>query len=311
MGMCAPAARAEGEFEMNLTIEGAKRMMDEISGSLDLRGTPITSLPDNLTVGVNLDLSNTQITSLPDNLTVGGWLDLRGTQITNLPDNLTVGRWLGLSGTQITSLPDNLTVGGNIDLRGTPITNLPDNLTVGRWLDLSGTQITSLPDNLTVGGGLYLRGTQIKAGAKYKKLNDGDYVPGKYLYCDGILTHIKAERKIGEYTIYIGKIKGKNVVSDGTHYAHCKTLIDGIADLAFKKAKDRGADQYKGLSLDTIVTLDEAKTMYRVITGACQQGTESFASSLKDLKEQYTIGEMIEITSGQYNSERFRDFFEG
>ena len=43
-------------------------------GSLDLRGTGITSLPDNLTVGGSLDLRGTGITSLPDNLTVGGYL---------------------------------------------------------------------------------------------------------------------------------------------------------------------------------------------------------------------------------------------
>ena len=50
---------------------------------LDLRGTAITSLPDNLTVGGYLDLEGTAITSLPDNLTVGGYLDLEGTAITD------------------------------------------------------------------------------------------------------------------------------------------------------------------------------------------------------------------------------------
>jgi hypothetical protein len=34
----------------------------------------------------SLDLSGTGITSLPDNLTVGGWLDLSGTGITSLPE---------------------------------------------------------------------------------------------------------------------------------------------------------------------------------------------------------------------------------
>ena len=53
-------------------------------GYLDLRGTGITSLPDNLTIGDSLDLEGcTGITSLPDNLTIGGYLDLRGTGITN------------------------------------------------------------------------------------------------------------------------------------------------------------------------------------------------------------------------------------
>ena len=53
------------------------------SGYLDLGGTGITSLPDNLTVGGSLDIRGTGITSLPDNLTVGGSLYLDGTGITD------------------------------------------------------------------------------------------------------------------------------------------------------------------------------------------------------------------------------------
>ena len=49
--------------------------------------------------------------------------------------------------------------------------------------------------------------------------------------------------------------------------------------------------------------------MYRIITGACQQGTERFVKSLGELKEFYTVQEMIEITKGQYGWERLRDFF--
>ena len=283
-----------------------------IGGWLDLSGTSITTLPANLTVGGWLFLSGTGITALPDNLAVGGGLDLRGTGITALPDNLTVGGSLYLPGTGITALPDNLTVGGGLDLRGTSITALPDNLTVGGWLFLSGTGITALPDNLTVGGWLNLSGTGITAQErkKVRRLKDGDYMPGRYLYADGILTHVKQRVEVDGYTLYIGKIKGENVVSNGTHYAHCDKLRDGIADLAFKTAADRGSGQYEGLSLDTELTVDEAKTMYRVITGACRAGTDAFVESLGDtLKERYTIREMLELTRGQYNSERFATFF--
>lgn len=274
-----------------LTLEEAKRMMDKY-GNIDLSGTGITSLPDNLTVGGWLDLHNTGITSLPDNLTVGGWLDLTGTGIASLPDNLTVGGSLYLSGTGITALPDNLTVGGTLDLHGTAITTLPDNFLVGWSLYLSDAGIAS------------------QKRKKARKLKDGDYMPGRYLYADGILTHVKQRVEVDGYTLYIGKIKGKNVVSDGTFYAHCNKLRDGIADIAFKRAADRGADQYKGLSLGTSLTVDEAKTMYRVITGACRAGTDAFVESLGDtLKERYTIREMLELTRGQYNSERFATFF--
>ncbi len=48
----------------------------------------------------------------PANMVVEGSLYLRGTQITALPEGLTVGGWLYPRGTQITALPEGLTVGG-------------------------------------------------------------------------------------------------------------------------------------------------------------------------------------------------------
>lgn len=209
------------------------------------------------------------------------------------------------------SLPDNLTVEGVLDLSFTKITSLPNNLTVGYSLDLRGTQITSLPDNLTVGGSLYLDGTQIteEETKKVNKLKNGDYKKGVYVYVDGILTRVKSARKFGEYTYYYGKNKGENVVSDGTDFAHCKTFKEGVTDIAFKRAKDRGADQYKGLSLDKEFTPEEAITMYRIITGACRQGSESFVKSLGKLKDKYTLREIIDTTKGQYGSSTFENFF--
>ncbi len=81
----------------------------------------------------DLDLAGTQIESLPDNLTVQGYLNLMVTQIQSLPDNLKVGGNLSLGYTQITSLPDNLTVGGGLYLEDTPNLdkdNLPSSLVV-------------------------------------------------------------------------------------------------------------------------------------------------------------------------------------
>lgn len=50
--------------------------------------------------------------------------------------------------------------------------------------------------------------------------------------------------------------------------------------------------------------------MYRVITGACKQGSESFVANIKNLKEKYSIREAIQLTKGQYNAEAFEKFFE-
>ena len=86
-------------------------------------------------------------------------------------------------------------------------------------LYLSDTGITSLPENLTVGGSLYLRGTPITS-KNANKLHNGDYVEGRYLYADGILTHIKTHKTISGYTLFVGKIPGKNVVFDGKNYEY-------------------------------------------------------------------------------------------
>ena len=111
--------------------------------------------------------------------------------------------------------------------------------------------------------------------------------------------------------MYVGKIPGHNVVFDGTYYAHCKTLRDGVSDILFKHAAERGAEQFRGLSLDDTLSFDEAVAAYRIITGACRQGTQQFIDSLPEKKERYTIREAIELTKGQYNAERFAEFFAG
>ena len=199
---------------------------------------------------------------------------------------------------------------GNLDLSNTNITALPDNLTVGGWLCLSGTNITALPDNLTVGGWLDLSDTNITNPNNYKKLNEGDYVPKRYIVADGNLTHIKSKRTLPNgYTYYHGKIKGTNVLTDGEFYSHCKSIKDGMRDIAFKKLKDRGQKQFKNLTLDSVLKTDDMINMYRIITGACQQGTENFVNSLGRLKSEYTVREAIEITKGQYHANIFEDFF--
>ena len=238
----------------------------------------------------------------------GGSLDLSHTPITSLPDGLKVGGYLDLEGTQITALPEGLTVGGDLYLRRTPITALPEGLAVGGDLYLRDTPITALPEDLKVGSYIFPHNPNIKKLLKHV-LKDGDYVPGKYLYADGILTHVKNRRKSGAYTYYLGKIKGRNVVSDGTYWAHCRTLREGVADLLYKHAADRGAEQYRHLTLESILPREEAVTMYRVITGACQAGTQQFIERLPELKEAYSVREMIELTRGQYGADKFAEFF--
>ena len=206
---------------------------------------------------------------------------------------------------------------GSLDLEGcTGITSLPEGLTVGGSLYLRGTGITSLPEGLKIRGNLFSDFAITYNEIKAHRLHEGDYIPGRYLFADGILCHVRRKKSIlgGKYTYYIGKIKGKNVLSDGTLYAHCSTIRDGIADLEFKKQANRGTDRYTEMTKDSTVTYEEAIVMYRIITGACRQGTQSFLDTLTEAikrKKRYTIAEIIEITKGQYGAESFRRFFEG
>ncbi|TKI06561.1 hypothetical protein [Martelella alba] len=81
---------------------------------LDLKNTPIKTLPKDLQVGGNLFLENSQIYALPDNMGIDGGLDLENTPIAQLPSNLFVGDYLNIQGTNITSLPKDLYVGQNL-----------------------------------------------------------------------------------------------------------------------------------------------------------------------------------------------------
>jgi len=259
---------------MTLTLKQAEEMMRKNGGNLYLNGC-------------------TSLESLPENLTVRESLYLRGcTSLKSLPENLAVRESLYLSGcTSLESLPKNLAVGGSLYLDGC-------------------TSLESLPKNLAVGGSLYLDDCTSLKTQKIKKLKDGDYVPGRYLYADGILTHVKRRKAVNGITYYQGKIPNRNVVYDGKNYAHCKDFRTGIADLIFKSAKERGAGQYQQDPLDKPFTVPELATRYRVITGACQQGTQAFIDSFGDqLKERYTIREVIELTKGQYGAGRFAEFY--
>ena len=77
--------RSPEERSKNYIIAIQKKIQQYIKdgskGDLSLRNTPITSLPDNLTVRGYLDLNSTPITSLPYNLKVEGNLNLDNTPL--------------------------------------------------------------------------------------------------------------------------------------------------------------------------------------------------------------------------------------
>jgi hypothetical protein len=110
--------RSKEEREKNFKIAILRKIQEYVKngskGDLILNNSPITSLPEGLSVGRDLNLSHTPITSLPQGLSVNGDLGLDFTAITSLPKGLSVGGDLYLRQTKITSLPEDLEVRGKI-----------------------------------------------------------------------------------------------------------------------------------------------------------------------------------------------------
>lgn len=302
----------------------------------------IKSLPYNLVVRYGLDLIESTIENIPNNTIIGGWLNLSYTEITELPDNLTIGGTLYLRNSKITSLPNNLTVGGGIDLSNSSIKTLPQNLTVHGFLDLDETNIKSLPDNLTVGGYLSLEGTKIEdvpkdsiicgciyynnnrvfhpalpieKNTKLKKIQEEPIFwksnGVRYIKVDEILSIIDSQHGNVYRTHQVGYDKELYIVTDGeNNWAHGETLKEAKLDLIYK-ISDRDTSAYKNMSLDDVLTFEEAIIAYRTITGACSTGTRYFIEHRlpEPRKETYTIGEIIELTDNEYGSDKFKEFF--
>lgn len=293
-----------------------------IGGWLDLSGTAITELPDNLTIGGTLYLRNSKITSLPNNLTVGGGIDLSNSSIKTIPQNLTVHTFLDLDNTNITSLPDNLTVGGYLDLEYSNIIKIPNNLTVYGYLCLEGTKIEEVPNDSLIYGCIYYNDNRMVHPSlpledydkRQKFRNEPIFWESngvRYIKVDNILSIIDSHHGNVYRTHQVGYDKELYIVTDGeNNWAHGETLKEAKLDLIYK-ISDRDTSAYKNMSLDDVLTFEEAIIAYRTITGACSAGTRYFIEHRlpEPRKKTYTIGEIIELTDNEYGSDKFKEFF--
>jgi hypothetical protein len=191
------------------------------------------------------------------------------------------------------------------------LTSIPEgfNPTVGGYLDLCS--LNSIPEgfNPTVGGSLYLS----SGLCNYTKLPQ-DYVftweNGRYLKVDGILTEV-INKKGNFYKVNkVGGNKELYLLTDGNgKWAHGDTLKEAKQDLLFKVCK-RNKEDYKDLTLESELSFEESVVCYRVITGACSFGTRDFIKNrLKEVKPNYRICEIMEITEGEYGNKTFREYF--
>ena len=75
------------------------------------------------------------------------------------------------------------------------------------------------------------------------------------------------------------------------------------------KIGDRDTSKYKELTRSSVLSLEKAIEAYRVITGACAPGTKRFVGGLSEVKQEYTVAEIVDLTAGRYGNDTFRNFF--
>ena len=133
-----------------------------------------------------------------------------------------------------------------------------------------------------------------------------------WVVADGIRQKLISKKSQGEVTIYTTQDFKKEafyVAQKGDKFAHAKTIKEAVNDLRYK-ISGRDTSRFKNWKLDDKKPLDELVEAYRVITGACGEGTKMWCEG-KALKDEYTVKEAIELTRGSYASDSFSQFFEG
>ena len=309
---------------------------------LNLRGNNLTSLPEsigNLRCEY-LNLLYNKLTSLPES--IGNlkcqYLDLAYNNLTSLPASIgsLKCQYLNLRSNNLTSLPESI---GNLkcqhlDLQRNKLTSLPESIgnLKCKTLNLSSNNLTSLPasigslkcqylnlrsNNLTslpesIGNlkcqYLNLRSNKLTSQPIVRCFGEFE-VTDEYIYCDGILTWYSRKKAFSNYTVYVGYFGNYVVVDGDKNCAHGNSIRQCIADIAFKKSA-RDSSEYKGIDMDEQYPLMECIVMYRSITGACSGGVEMFMQKQKEIKDTYSVNEIIGITDGNYGHDQFVQFFD-
>lgn len=165
-----------------------------INGDIDLSGSEVDSLPDNLLLSGSLILRDCPLTALPTGLNIMDSLDLRNTPITALAPDMSVGLDMMLENTRLTSLPDNLAVDGDLDLEDTLLTALPSNLCVGGYLNLRNTAVSQLPDDWFVDGPILLDVEKIRSPLAWRRVSLDVLAPDDHIMQDYFLDTSEVDR---------------------------------------------------------------------------------------------------------------------
>lgn len=294
---------------------------------LYLKDSAVSVLPRGLRVAETLDISRTSVCEIPEVLP-GIDLIARDANLKRLPDNWPV-RSMDLTGNPIPMLPKGLDVQWNLLISRTAIRTIPEDCHIGHSLIACDSKLTEIKGQRVMSGTVDVTGCPISTISSdiickeiecdnqvkvetylFKPEKAIDFHPnGKYVVCDRFFSKVLEHKGHVWRCIDIQRNEEHYIVTDGKrHYAHGKTIASAKLDLHFK-VSPRELSRYQYLKLDDSLSFKDAYTCYRNITGACQFGTDLFIQSLPEVKEFYTIREIILLTKGQYGHKEFARFF--
>ena len=132
-----------------------------------------------------------------------------------------------------------------------------------------------------------------------------------FLYRDYILSFVHSTKVIDSITIHktnrIGYTNTEYVAIKGKLSAHAHSLKLALIDLRFKES-NRDTTWLEGKTINSVLSFDDSVLAYRCITGACSGGVSHFLKTIKE-KQEYKIGEIIDLTKNEYGNETFNKFF--
>lgn len=304
------------KYDLMLEWSSMKRLPKGliVGGCLNAAITGDVGLPEGLRVGGYLNLKWTNISTLPENLVVSAGLIIDGTKISSIPNSAIIKGDLYLWDTEVKHLPKGLTILGTLNIKGGYPLELPEGLVVGEGLYLTDSSITSLPKDITVGGEVEIENTNIpEEELKKIKTKMPDLITwgnGRFLNNNGKLVEVLEHRgkvyKVRNpffHNVYYVVSDGKGRWADGDTIKEAKKYL-----LYTPLPKD--LEEYKHLTLDTVLPAKEALEAYMNITESYPWQVVRFFKENPDIeiKETYTVSELLEITKNHFSNRDFRKF---
>ena len=129
----------------------------------------------------------------------------------------------------------------------------------------------------------------------------------EYVIVDDILSKVIKRKGNVLKVINHSDTEESYIIEQNGYYSHGRTLDEARESLVYKLST-RDLSEFKSLTLESVLSRDEAIRLYMSVTGACAFGTRQFIDS-RDLKEEYSVQEIIKLTTGQYGNQKLKEFF--